>query len=146
MASNCDHYDIKGAFERGEYDLIIQSIENGGDVNGCCDYFNRDSMYYILYLSTYKNRIDIVRYLVSKGAMINQLSGPLQWTALHVAIYKNHPDIVTFLLDSGIDIDIKDSDGRTAADLAERERCINLAKYIRSYIGDSLVKGVQCDG
>jgi len=145
MADNNNHFDLDGAFRRGAYDLIIQAIENGNvDVNDKCKYYGTDLMYYILYIASHSNKIDLVKYLISKGAMINQLSGPLQWTALHAAAYKNNVDIVTFLLDSGVDSEIKDVEGHTAADLAKQGKWLMLAEYIESYEFE-LVKGVQCE-
>jgi ankyrin repeat protein len=147
--------NIREAFERDDYNTIILLINNSKDVDGFHDYFNDGFAYYNLYIAARNANIELVKYLVSKGAMINQVSGHLEWTALHVAAFCGYFDIVTFLVDSGVDYGIKDKDGHTAVDLAKGgHTAVDLAKgrneivkYIESYSQmECLVKGVHCDG
>jgi serine/threonine-protein phosphatase 6 regulatory ankyrin repeat subunit A len=71
------------------------------------------------------NKIDLVEFLLDRGANINP-KGFNGYTALHICACKNHPKICTFLLNrGGIDIEARNSTGMTplleAASLVDSE-------------------------
>jgi len=146
---------IRRAYKYHDFDTIIQLINNKDDANGYYDFYDDGSAYYNLYLAAMCGNIGLVKHLVLKGAMINQVSGHLEWTALHIAAYLGSFDIVKFLLENGADSEIRDKygsgNGRTAVDLAKD--CISMfepkyweiIRYIESYVSDCFVKGVQCE-
>ena len=65
--------------------------------------------------------IAAVKLLLDHGADVNGVGhNPRKWTALHWASFAGHGDAVTVLLGAGARADVKDSAGRTPADLAKR--------------------------
>ena len=75
--------------------------------------------------AVFNNKIDLIEYLLSRGANIAP-EGFNGYTALHICAWKNHPKICTFLLNrGGIDIDARDNVGMTpllrAANLGNSE-------------------------
>ena len=62
-----------------------------------------------------------IKLLLDHGADVNGLGhNPRKWTALHWASFAGHGDAVATLLGAGARADVKDSAGRTPADLAKR--------------------------
>jgi ankyrin repeat protein len=64
-----------------------------------------------------ENQLEVIRYLVGRGARLNLQSGS-GWTPLMYAADRGHDEIVTFLLESGADATVCGKDGRTALILA----------------------------
>jgi ankyrin repeat protein len=63
--------------------------------------------------------LDVVKCLVETGANINHLTLKIQMgTALMRAASNRAWHVVSFLLDHGADLDLKDSEGRTALNWA----------------------------
>lgn len=55
-------------------------------------------------LAAYTGRLDVVRYLLSKGADVNQVGrNPAKFTALTGAVASRHRDVVEVLLEAGAD-------------------------------------------
>ena len=55
-------------------------------------------------LAAYTGRLDVVRYLLSKGADVNQVGrNPSKFTALTGAVASRHRDVVAVLLEAGAD-------------------------------------------
>jgi len=61
---------------------------------------------------------ETTRLLLSNGARIN-FTTPNKWTALHSAARNNKLDKAKVLLANGIDIDLRDREGKTARDIAQ---------------------------
>lgn len=57
--------------------------------------------------------LDIVKYLLEKGAAINDTNMDCQ-KALMRASYDGHSDVVKYLIDKGASINAKDKHGQTA--------------------------------
>ena len=70
-----------------------------------------------LITAAFKNRTDVVRYLLNNGADVNKQNS---WgvTALHWASFRNYTDVMRILLKHGARKDIKDKHGRTPIDVA----------------------------
>ena len=80
--------------------------------------------------------VDTVRILIAAGVPVNHVNN-LGWTAMQEAILLNNggprqQDVVRQLLDAGADPDIRDPEGRTALQNAERLGFAEIAALIRS--------------
>ena len=62
----------------------------------------------------------LLQHYLQAGVDIDSvdLRSPLKWTALHSVVFEGNAQAVRLLLEHGARIDVKDSKGRTALDLA----------------------------
>ena len=80
--------------------------------------------------------VETVRILIAAGVPVNHVN-KLGWTAMQEAILLNNggprqQDVVRQLLDAGADPNIRDPQGRTAVENAERLGFAEIARLIRS--------------
>lgn len=80
--------------------------------------------------------LETVRILLAAGVPVNHVNN-LGWTAMQEAILLNNggprqQDVVRLLLDAGADPDIRDPEGRTALENAERLGFVEIADLIRA--------------
>ena len=82
---------------------------------------------------------DIVRFLLEKGADINEMGwedptdpreGEELGSPLHKAAANGHEGVVRILLQSGAEVDLKDAQGRTALQLAEAHEYREITKLL----------------
>lgn len=94
---------------KGDLAKVKQLIEQQG-VNVNAKYAGGTA----LMLASTEGHLEIVKYLISKGADINAKSDK-GWTALMAASgEKGHLDVVKYLISKGADINARNDDGRTA--------------------------------
>ncbi len=77
-------------------------------------------------------RVEMVRYLVSRGADPNRAGGILSRTPLMNAAEMGHREVVEVLLAAGADPTRKDARGRTAVTIAESGGHADIAERLRS--------------
>ncbi len=92
-----------------------------------------------LQTATNKNQIEVVKYLLSKGADINYMHPVAYHTAFHLAALNGHIELVKYLASQGADVNIK-----LKAD-------VSLIRYFRDQGSPEMVKiltdlGVKDDG
>ncbi|MFA7675224.1 MAG: ankyrin repeat domain-containing protein, partial [Endomicrobiia bacterium] len=77
------------------------------------------------------NNIDIIRFLLEKGARLNtkDING---MTPLILASYKGYFDIAKLLLDNGARLHSNDNRGFTAMDYAERNKDYGMIELLKS--------------
>ena len=102
--------DISGAMRHifmRQYDSAKIVINNGVDVN------QRERDSYLINSACYRGNLDMVRFLIDKGADVNVVAGdggtPLFWAAGS----DNNGELVQLLLDHGARIDVKNKAGTT---------------------------------
>lgn len=100
--------DILGAAERGELDSVRALLESDPQLLNVID----QGGYTPLHKAAYNGHVEIVEYLISKGADLNALSNSGS-TPLHGAAFHGHPDAVRALIEKGAEIDIKNNGGYT---------------------------------
>jgi ankyrin repeat protein len=74
-----------------------------------------------LIAASYRGRIEIVKFLLAKGADVNKSGGKAGDTPLIIASWKGHTEIVKLLLANGADASKMDKDGETALYSASEE-------------------------
>ncbi|GLH03362.1 hypothetical protein R5R35_007131 [Gryllus longicercus] len=103
---DCSSFDIVKATQYGSLARCRELIEAGYDVN------QRDSeTVTLLHWAAINNRRDIIRYYISKGAVVDAVGGELMATPLHWATRQGHLGSVTLLMQYGADPSIRDAEG-----------------------------------
>ncbi|MBN3305352.1 ZDH13 Palmitoyltransferase, partial [Amia calva] len=72
----------------------------------------------LLHWAAINNRTELVKYYISKGAIVDQLGGDLNSTPLHWAIRQGHLPMVVLLLRVGADPMLVDGEGFSSVHLA----------------------------
>uniref|UniRef100_A0A7N6AFH5 Palmitoyltransferase n=1 Tax=Anabas testudineus TaxID=64144 RepID=A0A7N6AFH5_ANATE len=93
----------------------------------------------LLHWAAINNRSELVKYYISKGAIVDQLGGDLNSTPLHWAIRQGHLSMVIQLLRYGADPSIADGEGYRALHLAILFQHMAIAAYL-------MAKGQEVDG
>lgn len=116
----------------------IFEISRKGDVKAMKEILQKDaslidskneSGFTALILASYRNNVDVVSFLIEKGAKIDVISE--MGTALMAATYKGNAEIVKILLDNGANPNSTDPNGTTAlhyACLLQNEEIVKLIK------------------
>ncbi|VDM34047.1 unnamed protein product [Hydatigera taeniaeformis] len=92
----------------------------------------------LLHWAAINNNFAIVKYLVSKGAVVDRIGGNQQATALHWAIRKHLLEMVGLLMHFGADPMVRDIQGMTCLHVAAQEGATAIVLYL-------LAKGVDVD-
>ncbi len=85
-------------------------------LDGACD---ATGGYSPLIYASRSGHVDVVRYLLDKGALVNQMTKGMGSTALHRAAFAGNTEIVRMLLQAGADPMLRDCDHLTALDKAQ---------------------------
>uniref|UniRef100_A0A674E5T1 Palmitoyltransferase n=1 Tax=Salmo trutta TaxID=8032 RepID=A0A674E5T1_SALTR len=84
----------------------------------------------LLHWAAINNRIDLVKYYISKGAMVDQLGGDLNSTPLHWATRQGHLTMVVQLLKYGSDPSLIDGEGCSCVHLAAQFGHTSIVAYL----------------
>ncbi|KAG6889174.1 hypothetical protein C0995_003085 [Termitomyces sp. Mi166 len=101
-----------------------------------------------LEMAVYDGRIDSLACLLDNGGDINEIAAETStWiefddqaakdgygAALHTAAKRGHLKAVRYLIDRGADLELRDSKGRTALDLAVMEGHLDIIDLLRSHL------------
>ena len=114
----------------GFNEVLRLTLANGADVRST----NRFGGTALIPASEH-GHVETVRILIAAGVPVNHVN-KLGWTAMQEAILLNNggprqQDVVRQLLDAGADPNIRDPEGRTALENAERLGFAEIARLIR---------------
>uniref|UniRef100_A0A8C1ZCG0 Palmitoyltransferase n=1 Tax=Cyprinus carpio TaxID=7962 RepID=A0A8C1ZCG0_CYPCA len=126
-------WDIVKATQFGALERCKELIEAGYDVRQP-DKENVTPLHW----AAINNRADIVKYYISKGAVIDQLGGDLNSTPLHWAIRQGHLSMVIQLMRYGADPSLADGEGYRGLHLAVLFQHMPIAAYL-------MAKGQEVD-
>lgn len=110
---DCSGFDIVKATQYGALDRCRQLIEAGYDVNK-----PDNETVTLLHWAAINNRQEIIRYFISKGAVVDAVGGELLATPLHWATRQGHLGSVTLLMQYGADPSLRDGEGCSCIHLA----------------------------
>lgn len=114
-------------------EVIEMLIENGADVNGV-GISDVGAMPPLL-LALINNRLDVMEYLISRGADVHVRSSTEE-TLLHVAATANLFEAIEMLVHTGIDVDEPDNKGLTPLHLAAAENHLEAVTTLLSLGAD----------
>ncbi|XP_062350354.1 palmitoyltransferase ZDHHC13 [Cinclus cinclus] len=105
--------DIVKATQYGMLERCKELVEAGYDVRQP----DKENVT-LLHWAAINNRQELVKYYISKGAIVDQLGGDLNSTPLHWAIRQGHLPMVMLLLKCGADPSLIDGEGFSSIHLA----------------------------
>lgn len=76
----------------------------------------------------------IVKYLVSKGANINNVKNKHNTPIPFLIIKKDNPDIIEFLIKHGLDLNLRDNNGYSLLEVAFFYQCHRVVSILQKYI------------
>uniref|UniRef100_A0A452V3U8 Palmitoyltransferase n=1 Tax=Ursus maritimus TaxID=29073 RepID=A0A452V3U8_URSMA len=123
-SSNCD---IVKATQYGIFERCKELVEAGYDVRQP----DKENVS-LLHWAAINNRLDLVRFYISKGAVVDQLGGDLNSTPLHWAIRQGHLPMVILLLQYGADPTLIDGEGFSSIHLAVLFQHMPIIAYLIS--------------
>ncbi|XP_037102463.1 putative palmitoyltransferase ZDHHC13 [Syngnathus acus] len=126
-------WDIVKASQFGILDRCKELVEAGYDVRQ----LDKDNVS-LLHWAAINNRSELVKYYISKGAIVDQLGGDLNSTPLQWAIRQGHLPMVIQLIRYGADPSIADGEGYRALHLAILFQHMAIAAYL-------MAKGQEVD-
>ncbi|KAJ7344577.1 hypothetical protein JRQ81_000527 [Phrynocephalus forsythii] len=107
------NFDIVKATQYGLLERCQELVEAGYDVRQP----DKENVT-LLHWAAINNRLDLVKFFISKGAVVDQLGGDLNSTPLHWAIRQGHLSMVILLLKFGADPALIDGEGYSSLHLA----------------------------
>lgn len=117
--------EIVRATQYGNLELCQKLIDSGRyDVNQR----DRENVT-LLHWASINNRLELVNYFISKGAIVDAIGGDLQSTALHWATRQGHLPMIVLLMKYGSDPSLLDGDGYNALHLAAQFGHTSIVAY-----------------
>ncbi|KAM9460578.1 putative palmitoyltransferase ZDHHC13 [Clarias gariepinus] len=118
-------WDIVKATQFGAFDRCKELVEAGYDVRQP----DKENVT-LLHWAAINNRADLIKYYISKGAIVDQLGGDLNSTPLHWAIRQGHLQMVIQLMRYGADPSLVDAEGYSGLHLAVLFQHMPIAAYL----------------
>ncbi|XP_010005724.1 PREDICTED: palmitoyltransferase ZDHHC13 [Chaetura pelagica] len=119
--------DIVKATQYGIVERCKELVEAGFDVRQP----DKENVT-LLHWAAINNRQELVKYYISKGAVVDQLGGDLNSTPLHWAIRQGHLAMVMLLLKCGADPSLIDGEGFSSIHLAVLFQHMPIVAYLLS--------------
>uniref|UniRef100_A0A8C2TPH6 Palmitoyltransferase n=1 Tax=Coturnix japonica TaxID=93934 RepID=A0A8C2TPH6_COTJA len=119
--------DIVKATQYGMVERCKELVEAGYDVRQP----DKENVT-LLHWAAINNRQELVKYYISKGAVVDQLGGDLNSTPLHWAIRQGHLPMVILLLKCGADPSLIDGEGFSSIHLAVLFQHVPIVAYLIS--------------
>jgi len=126
MVDQSSDWDIVRATQYGNYKRCEELVKGEGvDVRKP----DKDNIT-VLHWAAINNRLEIARFFITQGAVIDALGGDLVATPLHWAIREGHLQMVVLLMQNGADPGVRDSDGCAAVHVAVSCGYSNIVSYL----------------
>ncbi|OXB59581.1 hypothetical protein ASZ78_010095 [Callipepla squamata] len=127
VAEDPDSCGIVKATQYGMLERCKQLVEAGYDVRQ-----PDEENVTLLHWAAINNRQELVKYYISKGAVVDQLGGDLNSTPLHWAVRQGHLPMVILLLKCGADPSLIDGEGFGSLHLAVLFQHMPIVAYLIS--------------
>eukprot|EP00039_Didymoeca_costata_P007587 m.101372 g.101372 ORF g.101372 m.101372 type:complete len:664 (-) comp13742_c0_seq5:225-2216(-) len=119
--------DLLDAASRGDVQACLKAIAHGADVN-CKDKVTGNTP---LLLASAQGYATVVEFLLLNGADINNLQRETNRSALHLASLNGNLEVVHRLVKRRANIDLIDSSGKTAVQLALDRQAADIVTLLR---------------
>ncbi|XP_015279899.1 PREDICTED: palmitoyltransferase ZDHHC13 [Gekko japonicus] len=128
FVGDCSNFDIVKATQYGLLERCQELVEAGYDVRQP----DKENVT-LLHWAAINNRLELVKFFISKGAVVDQLGGDLNSTPLHWAVRQGHLSMVILLLKFGADPALIDGEGYSSLHLAVLFQHMPIIAYFISY-------------
>lgn len=118
-------FDIVKATQYGLLNRCTELIESGYDVNT-----PDPQNIYLLHWAAINNKLELIKYYISKGAIVDAVGGDLRATPLHWAARQGHLSAVVLLMNEGADPCFFDIDGRACLHIVAHFGFTAIAAYL----------------
>ncbi|CAG9310782.1 unnamed protein product [Blepharisma stoltei] len=119
-------YKLKVAICHNDFQLAASVLNRGFDINSILD---KRRKYSPLLLASQLGKLEMVEYLVSRGADLNARDFEGN-TPLMMAVIHEQTDVIKALVSFGAKLDLKDNYGYTAIDKAESRGYQNIVNFL----------------
>ena len=121
---------LQEAAIRGNFGEVKRLVEQGHNINHALGDGETP-----LTSAVRGGRMDVVRFLLAKGADVNKQNWLSDWTPLMQAANSGNTEMIKVLLDHGADPcrTVKYSDNETAQRIAEKKHNLSAAQYLASH-------------
>jgi ankyrin repeat protein len=129
-----EEMEFTGAVNDGNIKIVKRYVETMS--------INLEDSYFAwtpLLMAAAKNQMEVLEYLIGKGADISYTHPITRWNALHHAVFNNNKKMVKFLADAGINIQQKIKGDVSIVKAIRDEGREDMAKYLLSI-------GIKNDG
>jgi uncharacterized protein len=92
--------EYSDALRSGKVAVVKKYLDQGLDVNEV--FFAWSS----LQIATNHNQLEVVKFLIDKGANVDYVHPVTQMTALHLAAFDGHYEIAKYLISKGADVNL----------------------------------------
>lgn len=113
------------AVTQGNYNLVSSIISKGVDINQT----ERIKMTPLM-VACFHGYTKIVKLLVSKGALLDEVCAPKHYTALFYAIANEKYDCMKILVDAKANMEIEALDSTTVLTLAAKKSSLDIVQYL----------------
>ncbi|KAE8606104.1 hypothetical protein XENTR_v10010597 [Xenopus tropicalis] len=127
VAEDYSNWDIVKATQHGMLERCRELVDAGYDVRQP----DKENVT-LLHWAAINNRLELVKYFISKGAIVDQLGGTLNSTPLHWAIRQGHLQMVILLIKCGADPTLIDGEGYSSVHLAVLFQHLPIIAYLVS--------------
>lgn len=116
--------------KRGSLEKIFSNSRFGDDGEFALDFNAKNNRGVTALMSALENEPDIVRLLIERGALVNDVDNYGN-RVLHCAVHNKAPsEIIKILLDNGADINAQNSEGETALHRAVEKNYLEAVKLL----------------
>lgn len=116
---------FRAAVNNEDFQSAKSFLAQGALIN-CCD----SEGWTALHLASLRGYFEIVEYLVENGADLHAKENEVGQTPLHFSIGDGYIDIVKYLIEKGSSIDLTDHNGKTAIDLANEYKQVEIFDFL----------------
>ena len=121
--NNNDYTPLLAAVLRENLEMVRFLLERGANFyagkNGLAEVARRGNF-------------EMVRLLIERGVDINNRHGDDDRTALHFAVIRSQPTIVQYLVESGINVNARDNEGKSALNIAYDKGEMEIYNYLKA--------------
>lgn len=136
-AFDIDEVDVRGrtalsnAALKGHTEVVKALVLEGAEVNKCSKGHRSPLWYATSGTMPHRNRMEIVSFLLEKGAEIDEQSDDGNTPLMNIIVEFKDPKVISLLRDKGASLQIRNKDNKTAQELGDRTKDPHVIEALR---------------